>query len=232
MEKKKTFWLKKRENWLPLSIFAGIIAAVVAVWTSVYFINYGYYFTDEYKQGILRKLDWNSGEFIEGFLSDIYVYNQTGEDLCKFAGADYDGQYFSYTECGQETRYAIYYIDKTTVKTWTDGKDDARMKGGVDLSSFAQSVFKTDIDFSKVDVSVSTDNILWDKKCNGLSAKLTFRQEEVHFSFPMAGKTFALKGAKASIRPSYDEKRDGKSDFLIEGEDEEHGLLRVLWWFR
>lgn len=50
-------WMKKGENWIPFTVFGGILTAVILSWMTIFFVEYGAYFNEGYQKSLFKRSD-------------------------------------------------------------------------------------------------------------------------------------------------------------------------------
>ncbi len=53
-EKKIIKWMKKPENWIPWTVFGGILVAAILSWMTTFFVEYGTYFNSDYQISLFK----------------------------------------------------------------------------------------------------------------------------------------------------------------------------------
>ncbi len=66
-------WIKNPENWIPWTVFGGILVAVILSWMTIFFVEYGPYFDRGYQENLFDCLAWNEKGERNDYILDDYT---------------------------------------------------------------------------------------------------------------------------------------------------------------
>ena len=195
-------WLRKKENWLPLSILASIPVLITASWISIFFAEYGAYFSQSYQKSLFDLINWKSGVYRDDIINVSIDGEQTYQNVSwidfvsgsnresKAIVKDKNGNGFACSIEEGESE-AVYYDIVNSEKV------NKRVEKKPDIMTFASKVAQFDFPVEEMSFKPTMANISVFKKDNYLKSYAELRGDKTYaFSLPGVGAKMELSNVK------------------------------------
>lgn len=229
-------WIKNPENWIPWTVFGGILVAVILSWMTIFFVEYGPYFDRGYQENLFDCLAWNEKGERNDYIS-IEINNDFYWEISMTVDFDGDSSYGSRVISNDSKGNGVAYkIEKDAAVMDCYKVIDSELKektSGTLLSSteFASFCIDLQLPSSEMSFKPKMDNISVFKKDNALVSEAAMPQNKT-YSLRCAGweKAMELSNVKVSCF-SYPWKSEAGSymqSFLVKGYSQ-GSLINVHW---
>ncbi len=215
-----TFWLRKKENWIPLTILASIPVVVTASWISIFFAEYGAYFERSYQENLFDLIDWKSSVYRD----DIISVNVEGEGAYRSVswldfspGSSHESRAIVKDKNGNGFACAIEEGDSeaTYYDIVNSEKVNKRVEKRPDIMTFASKVAQFDFPVRDMSFRPTMANISIFKKDNYLKSYAELRGDKTYpFVLPGVGANMELSNVKIFFSSSPWKVEENKSYFI------------------
>lgn len=166
-------WFKKGENWIPLSVFGGVSVIVILSWITIFFVEYGPYFSEEYQTSLFNRAERKEGVPL---LETEYIYidgklTWSVSSSFNFKFGDYVTNYSEITgENGNGQRLEIDYNNQLLRVSEIVGQQrtEIRTEEAPSAKSFMKMAFNLDLPVDDMSFKPKMENISLFKKDNAL----------------------------------------------------------------